>query len=159
MDFRGAVMTLLFCAVCGLLFRFLLPEGGVSRTAKVIVSLIMLSAVCAPLFGAWSALRGVEVPDGGIAGFGERDTTFPYESLEQEAAEAVAGVCGRIVDKYTSVSRQIAVSVHISEDNVIEIERVRILFEALPEGRDAMMAELTEECGVIPDIRVKTDDE
>ena len=158
-ELRSAVMTLLFCAVCGLLFHFLLPEGSVSRTAKTLVCLIMLCAVCAPLFGVWEHLRGFESEGRIFAGFGERDTTFPVELYEREAAEAVKTVCGAIVGKYTDVPRRIDVDTHISEDGGMRIDRVRITFDALPEGKEKIEAEIAGECGVIPEIRVEAANE
>lgn len=155
-DVRNAVMTLLLCAVCGLLFHFLLPEGGVSRTAKTLVSLIMLCAVCAPLFGVWEHLRGFESDNRVFGEFGERDTTFPAALYEREAEAAVGEVCDAIVGKYTNVPRRIEVDAHISEDGAIRIDRVRITFEALPEGRDNIETEIYRECCVIPEIRVET---
>ena len=154
-DLRGAVMTLLFCAVCGLLFHFLLPEGSVARTAKILIGLVMLCAVCAPLFGVWQSLRGVGGEKRIFGRFGEPDTAFAVDLYEKEAERAVCGICEAIVKKHTDVRRKIAVDLHISEDGAIRIERVRITFDAPPEGREAIEDEIAGECGVIPEIRVE----
>ena len=152
---RSAVMTLLFCAVCGLLFHFLLPEGGVSRTAKILISLIMLCAVCTPLFGVWQALSGAGAERPVFGSFGEPDTASAVDLYEREAEQAVRGVCEAIIKKYTNVGRKINVNVHISGDNTIQIEHVRITFDAPPEGREVIADEIAGECGVIPEIRVE----
>ena len=156
---KNAVLTLALCAVCGLLFHFLLPESGVSRTAKTLISLVMLCAVCAPLFGVWEHLRGVGSDSRVFGSFGERDTTFPVDLYERQAEAAVGEALDAIVKRYTNVPRRIEVDAHIPEGGGIRIDRVRITFEALPEGRDSIEAEITAECGVIPEIRVERTDE
>lgn len=158
-ELRGAVATLLMTAVCGLLFRFLLPEGNVSRTAKVIVSLVTLCAVCAPLFGVWGRLSGKTELTSGFPAFHAPETTFPSDSLERRAAEAVEAVCETIVLKYTVAPHEIAAAVHITETGGIEIEQIRIVFAAAPDRLEAMTAELTEACGAAPEIRVESADE
>ena len=158
-EIRSAVMLLLFCAVGALLFRFLLPEGGASRTAGVVVSLLLLSAVCTPLFGVMEYL-GVSAGEGAVFGdFGEPDTTFPRDLYRETAEEAVAAACGEIVGKYTNVPRKITVNAHITEENGIRIERIRIVFGAPPEGRERIEKEISEECGVIPEIRVELEND
>ena len=37
-EIRSAVLLLVFCSAAGLLFHFLLPEGGVSRTARTLIT-------------------------------------------------------------------------------------------------------------------------
>ena len=158
-ELRSAVLLLLFCAAAGLLFRFLLPEGGVARTARILVSLLMLCAVCTPLFGVMEYL-GASVGEGAVFGtFGEPDTTFPRDLYREAAEEAVRTACDGIVGKYTDVPRKITVDAHITEDNGIWIERVRIVFGAPPEGRERIEQAIAEECGVIPEIRVELEND
>lgn len=158
-ELRSAVATLLITAVCALLFRFLLPEGNVSRTAKAIVGIVTLCAVCAPLFGFWGRLSGRDDLASGFPSFREPETTFPYGGFEREAAEAVTGVCESIIGKYTDAPHEITVAVHIPETGGIEIEQIRIVFAAAPDRLEAMTAELTEACGAAPEIRVGSADE
>ena len=158
-EIRSAVMLLLFCAVGALLFRFLLPEGSVSRTAGVLVSLLLLSAVCTPLFGVMEYL-GASVGEGAVFGeFGEPDTTFPRDLYREAAEAAAAEACGEIVGKYTDVPRTITVNAHITEENRIRIERIRIVFSAQPEGLERIEKEIAEECGVIPESRVELEND
>ncbi len=156
---RDMVATLLLTAVCALLFRFLLPEGSVSRTAKTVVSLVTLCAVCVPLFNVWGKLRGRDGISSGVFSFSEVMTTFPYELAQRRAELAVEGACDDIISQYTDVPREIKVEAHIHADGSIEIERIRIVFEAEPERREAMTSELIENCGIAPEIRVKNADE
>ena len=154
-EIRSAVLLLVFCSAAGLLFHFLLPEGGVSRTARTLISLVMLSAVCTPLFGVMEYL-GATVEEKGVFGsFGEPDTAASRDLYRQTVEAAVADACGEIVKKYTRVPRKITVSAHITEDNGIRIEHVRIVFDAPPEGRKGIEEEIAKECGVIPEIRVE----
>ena len=155
---REAVLLLSFCAVCGLLFHFLLPEGGVSRTAKTVMSLLMLCALCMPLFRVLDAFDGASGNSRIFSSFGERDTTFPADLYREAVAEEVRGACGAIVEKYTDVPYEITADVHISDDGNIRIERVRIIFDALPEGRNAIERDITEACGIVPAIGVKHED-
>lgn len=155
---REAVLLLSFCAVCGLLFHFLLPEGNVSRMAKTVMSLLMLCALCTPLFRVLDAFDGASGNSRIFSSFGERDTTFPEDLYRQTVEKEVCGVCGDIVKKYTDVPYEITADVHISDDGGIRIERVRIVFDALPEGRDAIEKEITEACGIVPAIGVKHED-
>lgn len=157
-DLKGAVMTLLFCAVGGLLFHFLLPDGSVSRTAKILISLIMLCAICAPLFGVWQSLRVIGESGTIFSGTGEPDTASVQEWYREEAERAVREVCDGIIRKHTNVGRKITVDVHITDDVAIRIERVRITFDAPPEGRKDIEKEIAGECGVIPEIRVEMTD-
>lgn len=156
--FRGAVATLLLTAVCALLFRFLLPEGGVSRTAKTVVSLVTLCAVCAPLLGLWGKLSGETAFSSGLSAYMEARTTFPYETMERQAAQAVRDACEGILSEYTDAPHDIEVDMHIPEGGGIEIKRIRIVLESEPERLEEMKAELTECCGFAPEVRVKTDD-
>ena len=154
-EIRSAVLLLAFCAAAGLLFHFLLPEGGVSRTARALISLVMLSAVCAPLFGVMEYL-GASVGENGVFGsFGEPDTAASRDLYRETVEAAVGNVCGEIVKKYTNVPRKITVNAHITEENGIRIEHVRIVFDAPPEGREHIEEEIAKECGVIPEIRVE----
>ena len=148
-------MLPLFCAVCGMIYHFLLPEGGVARTAKTVMSVLMLCALCTLLFRAFDFLDFSDSDSRIFADFGERDTTFPESLLRQTVADEVSGLCGAIVKKYTNVPHQIAADVHIGEEGVIQIERIRITFDAPPDGREALVREITEECGIIPEIRVE----
>lgn len=154
-DARNAVLTLLFCAVCGLLFHFLLPEGGISRTAKILISLIVLLALCTPLFGVWQAMNRVSGEVEISAEHDQPDTARAAELYKQEAERAVCGVCETIIRKHTNVGREIEADVNISDDFTIMIEHVRITFEAQPEGREEIRTEIANECGVIPEIRVE----
>ena len=157
-EMRNAVMTLLFCSVCGLILGFLLPEGGVSRTVKTLISLVLLCALCAPIFGALEYF-GTSLRDPVFSSFGERDTSVPYDALLDKTEEAAREFCNAIVTRHTNVPREITVDAHISEDGVIRIEHVRIVFEALPEGREAIRDEITEEFGIIPEIRVEQEND
>lgn len=147
-----------FCAVCGLLFHFLLPEGSVSRAAKIVMSLLMLCALCTPLFRVFDAFDDTGGSGQIFSSFGERDTTFPEDLYREALAEEVRGACGAIVDKYTDVPYEITADVYISDDGGIRIERVRIVFDALPEGRNAIERDITEACGIVPAIGVKHED-
>ena len=152
---ENSVLLLLFCSVCGLIFHFLLPEGSVSRTAKAAMSLLMLCALCTPIFGVFDHLRSSGVDRVVFGGFGEADTTFPEEQYRRALGEEVAALCGETVKKYTNVPYRITADVHISGDGVISIERIRIVFDVPPEGRDAIETEIKERYGIIPEIKVE----
>ena len=155
-DIKSAVMTLALCAVCAMLFHFLLPEGGVSRTAKVLIGLVMLCAVCTPLFRAFTWFRGSAAEERVFSRFGEWDTTFAYTLYEQEAERAVREACEGIIKKHTAARGSVSVSLHILDEGAIKIEHVRITFETAPEGRETIKNEIADACGVIPEIRVET---
>lgn len=148
-------MTLLFCSVCGLILGFLLPEGGVSRTVKTLIGVVLLSAVCVPIFGVMEYFDASLADRALFSSFGERDTSAPYDAVLEKTEQAARAFCDTIVTRHTNVPRKITVNAHISEENVIRIERVRIVFEAPPEGREAIENEIASEFGIIPEIRVE----
>lgn len=158
-ELKSAVMTLLFCAMCGLILGFLLPEGGVSRTVKTLIGVVLLSALCVPIFGVFEFFDSELADRTLFSSFGERDTSVPYDVYLQKAEQAARSFCDTIVTRHTNVPRKITVDAHISEDNVICIEHVRIVFEALPEGRKAIEDEIAEEFGIIPEIRVEQEND
>lgn len=158
-EMKNAVMTLVFCAVCGLVLGFLLPERGVSRSVKTLISIIILSAVCTPVFGVMEHFDKDLAEKTIFSSFGERDTSVPYDVFLEKTKQAVEDFCETVVVRYTNVPHNISADAHISEDNVIRIEHVRIVFQAVPEGRDAIRDEIAEECGIIPEIRVEQKNE
>lgn len=152
-------MTLLFCSVCGLILGFLLPEGGVSRTVKALIGVVLLSALCAPIFGVMEYFDSSLAEGALFSSFSERDTSAPYDAVLQQTEQAAREFCNTIVARHTNVPRKITVDAHISEDNVIRIEHVRIVFEAPPEGRQAIKDEIAAEFGIIPEIRVEQEND
>ena len=158
-DLKSAVVTLLFCSVCGLILGFLLPEGGVSRTVKTLIGVVLLSALCAPIFGVFELFDDAVSDRTLFSSFGERDTSAPYDAVLEKTEQTARAFCNTIVTRHTNVPRKITVSAHISEDNVISIEHVRIVFEASPEGREAIKDEIAAEFGIIPEIRVEQEND
>ena len=158
-EIKRWVLALLFTSVCGMIYHFLLPSGSVSKTAKKIISLVMLCAVCMPVFGVFRAgTLFPSIPE--IFGEAEEaETSVPYAYYENAARYAIEEQCRETVGKYTSVPFEVTADVHISADGGIRIEHIRIVFDAQPEGKDGMTAELTALLGMVPDIRVDGSDE
>lgn len=143
-------IMLIFISSGTLIYCFLLPSGNISKTAKTVLSICVLSLVCMPMFGVFSS-------------FSDMDTVF-YEPPEIEdygdiyiesAKNATENLIKEIVRKYTSVPYKTEIFIDKTEDSSINIEYVGITFSAKPQHEKDMREALYDALLIIPDIKVE----
>ena len=143
-------LMLLFISAGSLIYCFLLPSGSISKTAKSVVSITVLSAVFFPLFGAFSDFSAL-VP--------EFDSELQTEGFEDyalnEARRAVEEVIDEVIKKYTSVPHKTEIFIDKTEDSGINIEYVGVIFSAEPQQKEELRQALFEALGIMPDIKVE----
>ena len=137
-------LLLLFGSAAAMIVWFLLPSGGVSRTAKSVISVFMLLCALLPLYSfknlSWPRFSAAS--DAPEADYGELFTSAVKQALGAKVKE--------VVTKYTDVHYLIVAGVHINGDHSIEIEQVRIVFDYPVENAGALVADLTEALGLEP---------
>ena len=147
-------ILLLFVAVGGYIYYYLLPSSSVSDTAKAVLCVFSLTAVCAPLFGAFSDIN-TEIFDFEVYSTKSNEDMLEYyanaarQTVEEKAYEAVR--------KYTAVSYKLETDINISDDYSINIEYIRLIFEKEIGETDALSRELEDVFGFIPEITVRNE--
>lgn len=147
-------LLLLFLSAGSLIYCFLLPSGTVSKTAKAVISVVLMSLVFLPLF---SAFGNISTEDFGLSG--EYETENYDYFLEESVRASVNDVIRTAVRKFTAVPYKTEIFINKTEDGNINIEYVGITFEAKPQFEDELCDALSEALGIIPDIRVELTDE
>ena len=145
-------ILLLFVSVGGYIYYYLLPSSSVSQTAKAVLCVFSLSAVCMPLFGAFSHI------DSDIFEFESYSTMNEEDALEFYADTALKTIEEKTletVQKYTSVSYKLETDINISEDYSINIEYIRLIFEKEIGDTNELSRALEELFGFIPAITVQ----
>ncbi|MBQ2759783.1 MAG: hypothetical protein IJE93_08455 [Clostridia bacterium] len=147
-------ILLLFVSVGGYIYYYLLPSSSVSDTAKAVLCVFSLSAVCAPLFGAFSDINT------DIFDFEAYSTMNEEEALSfyaQQALKTVEEKTAEAVQKYTAVPYKLETDVNISEDYSINIEYIRLIFEKEIGDISELLFALEEVFGFIPEITVQNE--
>ena len=147
-------LLLLFLSAGSLIYCFLLPSGTVSKTAKSVISVVLMSLVFIPMF---SSFGNISTEDFGLSG--EYETENYDYLLEDGVRASVEEVIKTTVRKFTSVPCKTEIFINKAEDGSINIEYVGITFEAKPQAEEKLRDALCEALGIIPDIRVELTDE
>jgi len=147
-------LLLLFLSAGSLIYCFLLPSGTVSKTAKSVISVVLMSLVFLPLFSAFGNMNSDEF---GLSG--EYETENYDYFLEESVRTAAEEVIRTTVRKFTAVPYKTEIFINKTEDGSINIEYVGITFEAKPQFEEKLGDALYEALGIIPDIRVELTDE
>lgn len=143
-------IMLIFISAGTLIYCFLLPSGSVSKTAKTVLSICVLSAVCLPLFGVFSAFSGGEIS------FSEAPEIDEFEDIFVESAKAATeNLIKETVRKYTAVPYETEIFIDKTKDGSINIEYVGITFSAKPQHEKEMREALYDALLIIPDIKVE----
>ena len=125
-----------------------------SSAAKAVLCVFSLSAVCAPLFGAFSEINA-DIFDFEVYSMMNADDALVFyadaarKTIEEQALE--------IVRKYTSVSYKLETDINISEDYSINIEYIRLIFEKEIGDTYELSRALEEAFGFIPEITVQNE--
>lgn len=147
-------LLLLFLSAGSLIYCFLLPSGTVSKTAKSVISVVLMSLVFLPLFSAFGNMNS---DDFGLSG--EYETENYDYFLEESVRTAAEEVIRTTVRKFTAVPYKTEIFINKTEDGGINIEYAGITFEARPQYEEKLRDALYEALGIIPDIRVELTDE
>ena len=147
-------LLLLFLSAGSLIYCFLLPSGTVSKTAKSVISVVLMSLVFLPFFSAFGNMNS---DDFGLSG--EYETENYDYFLEESVRTAAEEVIRTTVRKFTAVPYKTEIFINKTEDGSINIEYVGITFEAKPQFEEKLGDALYEALGIIPDIRVELTDE
>lgn len=146
-------LLLLFLSAGSLIYCFLLPSGSVSKTAKAVISVALMSLIFMPLFSVFSSF-GTE--DFGLSG--EYETEDYVGFLEESVRTAAEEVIKNTVRKFTTVPYKTEIFINKTAEGNINIEYVGITFSAVPQYREKLSDALYEALGIIPDIRVELTD-
>ncbi len=147
-------LMLLFVSAGSLIYCFLLPAGAVSKAAKSVISIVLMSLVFLPLFSAFGLLSREDF------NFSGSYETEDYNSYLEESVKTVTqGVIKETVRKFTNVPYKTEIFVNKNENGNINIEYVGITFSAKPQFEKEMTEALTGALGIIPHIRVELTDE
>ena len=147
-------LGLLFLSAGSLIYCFLLPSGAVSKTAKAVISVVLMSLVFMPLFSVFTTEDlGDFIPSG------EYETENYDYFLEESVRSAAESVIKETVRKFTTVPYKTEIFINKTEDGSINIEYVGITFEARPQYEEKLRDALYDALGIIPVIRVELTDE
>ena len=150
-ELKTFALMLVFCAAAGLVYYLLLPSGGVSDTAKGALSALLLLCVLLPLFSFFR----MELPS-----FSAAENTVAAEGGEilLSAAEAqVRQVIETVARAYTDLPFETEIVMHITEDNGINMEQVRLTFPREFGERAALTEALSKALGVPPEVEIRED--
>lgn len=148
---------LVFIALASFIYYYLLPSGHISDTAKSVLSVLTVAAVCVPVFVFFN---GDEPFFYGFSSNGEAEPYEPYSYYADIAVKTADEKVSLIVRRYTDASFFVDVDVNISEDMCIDIEQVSVIFEKKPDGLPELSQEIQNELGIAPHFVLKeTDDD
>ena len=147
-------LLLLFLSAGSLIYCFLLPSGAVSKAAKAVISVVLMSLVFIPMFSAFGNMRAED-----FMLSGEYETENYDYFLEESVRSAAEEVIRTTVRKFTQVPYKTEIFINKTEEGSINIEYVGITFEARPQYEENLTDALYEALGIIPDIRVELTDE
>lgn len=144
-------LMLLSVSVGSLIYCFLLPSGNISKTAKSVLSVLVLASICSPMLsffeniGEISSHMGEEAPT--IKDFSDEYISAAKSEIEKIIAETVK--------EYTRVSYKTEIIIDKNEDGSINIGYIGITFSALPEKKEELRDALYAKIGLMPDIGVE----
>lgn len=143
-------LMLLFVSAGSIIYCFLLPSGNISKTAKSVMSVVILSCICMPVFGVFTAFRGSDFS------FSQPpEVSEPEDAVKKQAENAVNTVIREIIRKYTTVPYETEIFIDKTEDNSINIEYIGIIFSAKPQNEKEIREALYDAFSLMPDIRVE----
>ncbi|MBR3767476.1 MAG: hypothetical protein IKL10_04455 [Clostridia bacterium] len=143
-------LMLLFISAGSLIYCFLLPSGNVSKVAKSIVSVLVLSMVCMPVFGVFSSFESSDFK------FSEPPEIKDFsDTLIDSAKKAVENTVHEEVKKYTNVPYKTEIFIDKKEDGSINIEYIGLTFSAKPQREKEMREALFDALSLMPDIKVE----
>ncbi len=143
-------ILLLFVSAGSLVYCFILPSGSISKTAKSVLSVCVLSCVCFPLFGVFSAFTDYEINFSSVPDIKEYDDIY-IDSVRTAAQELIE----EIIRKYTFVPYKTEIFIDKTDDGSINIEYVGITFSAKPQYEKEMREALYDALLTVPDIKVE----
>ncbi len=147
-------MLLLFISAGCFIYYFLLPSGNISKTARSILGITVMSVVCIPIFSVTDFL-GRLAPE-----FGEPPAMVSPEGyLRTEAENEINRIIHDTVKNFTDISYKTEISIDINEDMGINIEQIKVLFEKRPEMLREIKEALYEALSMMPDVKVEKEDE
>ena len=147
-------LLLLFLSAGSLIYCFLLPSGSVSKAAKSVISVVIMSLIFIPLFSALGSFDSEE-----FILSGEYETENYDSYLEEGVRTAVEEVIRNTVRKFTAVPYKTEIFINKTENGDINIEYAGITFEAKPQYEEKLRDALFDALGIMPDIRVELTDE
>ena len=153
-NIKSWALLLLFVSVGGYIYYYLLPSSSVSDTAKAVLCVFSLSAVCVPLFGAFSDINA------DIFDFESYSTMNEEDALEfyaETARKTIEEKTLETVRQYTAVEYKLETDINISEDYSINIEYIRLIFEKEIGDTYDLSRALEEVFGFIPEITVQNE--
>lgn len=140
-------LMLVFVSAGCMIYYFLLPSGSVSKTAKSVLSVIILGVVCMPFFTALFSL-----PDASFD-FSKAPEPENFDDMLISSAEkAVNNIIHDTVTKYTAEEYNTEIIIDISEDGSINIKQVNIIFNKRPSHEKDIRQELFDKLNIMPDI-------
>ena len=147
-------MLLLFISAGCFIYYFLLPAGNISRTARSILGITVMSVVCIPIFSV-TELIGVYDYE-----FGEPPAMItPEDYLRTEAENRINLIIDDTVKKFTDFSYKTEINIDINEETGINIEQILVLFNKRPEKLREIKEALYEALSMMPDVKVEREDE
>lgn len=150
-ELKGFALMLVFCAAAGLVYYLLLPAGSVSDTAKGALSALLLLCVLTPLFSFFRMeLPSFSVEESSVAADGGETLLAAAETQVRQVIETVAR-------GYTDLPFETEIVMHITENNGINMEQVRLTFPREFSGRAALTEALSEALGMPPDVEIRED--
>lgn len=144
---RGWAVMLVFIALSGFIYYYLLPSGRVSDTAKAVFSVMTVAAVCLPLFGFFDGSARL-FSELGAGGGGE--SYAPFDAYADIARATVEEKLSLAVKKYTDGEFIIETDINISDGMCIDIKQVSVIFEKYPEKLPELSLEIEDMLGITP---------
>lgn len=149
-NIRSWALMLIFISAGSLIYCFLLPSGNVSKTAKSVISLVVLSSVCLPVFGAFSSFESNDFS------FSSPPPVYDFDDvLLQTVKTETENIIRETVIKYTNVPYKTEILIDKTEDGSININYVGITFSAKPQREKEIREALFERLSLMPDIKVE----
>lgn len=145
-------LCLVFIALASFIYYYLLPSGKVSQTAKTVISLVTVLAVCVPLFGFFE--KGSTVFSD-FSFSAETEIFEPYSYYAHITETTVNDKVSLLVRQHTDIPFFIETQINISSDNCIDIEQVTVVFEKYPEKLPELSQNIEKELGISPKFRLK----
>lgn len=155
-NIRIWAQLLIFISIACLIYYYLLPSGNISQTAKAVMSAVVLAALCVPLLGGVQNLSFNFSEEG--AGNSENISSYMDYYIET-AKRKTAEVIDEIVKKHTETDYKIEIDINIGEDNCINIEQARLIFEDEIQSSGELKRNIRIETGIEAQISVEKSNE
>lgn len=145
-------LLLLFISAGCFIYYFLLPSGNISKTARSILGITVMSVVCIPIFSVTDFLGKVEPQ------FGEPPAMIsPEDYLRTETENEINRIIGDTVKKFTDISYKTEINIDINEETGINIEQISVFFEKRPETLREIKEALYEALSIMPEVKVESE--